>query len=85
MVNNLLVNAGDAKDTGSIPQVRKIPWRGKWQPTPLYLPGKFHGQRSLAGYSPWGCTHACTFGNELHESKLVGQSQVNHIREKKVY
>jgi len=26
----------------------------KWQPTPIFLPGKFHGQRSLAGYSPWG-------------------------------
>ena len=30
-------------------------WRRKWQPTPVFLPGKFHGQRSLAGYSPWGC------------------------------
>ena len=34
--------------------VRKTPWRRKWQPTPVLLPGKFHGQRSLAGYSPWG-------------------------------
>ena len=34
--------------------VRKIPWSTKWQPTPVFLPGKFHGQRSLAGYSPWG-------------------------------
>ena len=34
--------------------VRKIPWRSKWQPTPVFLPGKTHGQRSLAGYSPWG-------------------------------
>ena len=33
--------------------VRKIPWRRKWQPTPVFLPGKFHGQRSLAGYSSW--------------------------------
>ena len=32
---------------------RKICWRRKWQPTPVFLPGK-HGQRSLAGYSPWG-------------------------------
>ena len=31
------------------------PWRRKWQPTPVYLPGQFHGQRSLAGYSPWDC------------------------------
>ena len=35
--------------------VRKIPWRRKWQPTPLFLPGKVHGQRTLVGYSPWGC------------------------------
>ena len=34
--------------------VRKIPWRKKWQLTPVFLPGKSHGQRSLEGYSPWG-------------------------------
>ena len=34
--------------------VRKIPWRRKWQPTSVFLPGKFQAQRSLAGYSPWG-------------------------------
>jgi len=34
--------------------VGKIPWRRKWQPTPVLLPGKSHGQRSLLGYSPWG-------------------------------
>ena len=34
--------------------VGKIPYRRKWQPLPLFLPGKFHGQRSPAGYSPWG-------------------------------
>ena len=46
----------------------QITWSGKWQPTPVFLPGKFHGQKSLAGYSPWDCkkldltehTHACT-------------------------
>ena len=36
------------------PWVRKIAWRRKWQPTPVFLPGESHGQRSLAGYSPWG-------------------------------
>ena len=30
------------------------PWRRKWQPTPVFLPGEAHGQRSLAGYGPWG-------------------------------
>ena len=36
------------------PSVGKIPQRRKWQPTPVFLPGESHGQRSLAGYSPWG-------------------------------
>ena len=36
------------------PWVGKIPWRRKWQPTPVFLPEEFHGQRSLVGYSPWG-------------------------------
>ena len=36
------------------PWVRRIPWRRKWQPTAVFLPGKSYGQRSLAGYSPWG-------------------------------
>ena len=35
------------------PWVGKIPWRRTWQPTPEFLPGESHGQRSLAGYSPW--------------------------------
>ena len=34
--------------------VRKIPWRREWQPTPVFLPRKSHGHRSLVGYSPWG-------------------------------
>ena len=34
--------------------VGKIPWSSKWQPIPAFLPGKFHGQKSLEGYSPWG-------------------------------
>ena len=38
-------------DVGSIPGLGKIPWKRKWQPTPLFLPGKFHLQRTLAGYS----------------------------------
>ena len=42
------------KRRGFNPWVRMLPWRRKWQPTPVFLPGKFHGQRSLGGYSPWG-------------------------------
>ena len=51
MVKNLPLNTGDA---GSIPGVGKIPWRKKWQATPIFLPGGSYGQRSLEGYSPWG-------------------------------
>ena len=39
-------------EIGADPRVGKIPWRRKWQPTPVFLPGKSYGQRSLAGYSP---------------------------------
>ena len=42
------------KRCGSNPWMGKIPWRRAWQPTPVFLPGESHGQRSLAGYSPWG-------------------------------
>ena len=42
------------KSRGFSPWVRKIPWRRAWQPTPVFLPGEFHGQRGLVGYSPWG-------------------------------
>ena len=35
--------------------VEKIPWKRAWLPTPVFLPGEFHEQRSLVGYSPWSC------------------------------
>ena len=44
-----------AGDLGFDPWVGKIPQRREWQPNPVSLPGEFHGQRSLVGYSPWGC------------------------------
>ena len=54
--------------------VRKISWRRKWQPTPVFLPGKSHGQRSLVGYSPWclrvrhdwPCPHTHSISREIH-------------------
>ena len=48
-------SACKAGDPSSDPWVRKIPWRMEWQLTAVSLPGEFHGQRSLAGFSPWGC------------------------------
>ena len=58
------------KRLGFSPWVGKIPWRRKWQPTPVFLPGESHGQRSLVGYSPWGrkesdtAEHTHTVSNE---------------------
>ena len=59
VVKNPPANAGEKRDGaggwGVIhPWVGKIPWRRAWQPTPIFLPGESHGQRSLAGYSPKG-------------------------------
>ena len=55
VVKNLPANARDVGDSDFHSWVRKIPWRRKWPPTPVSLTGKSHGQRSLAGYSSWGC------------------------------
>ena len=44
----------DAGNVDLIPGLGRFPWRRKWQPTMLFLPGKSHGQRSLVGYSLWG-------------------------------
>ena len=54
VVKNPPANARDAKRHRFDFWVGKIPWRRKWQPAPIFLPGKFHGRRSLVGYSPWG-------------------------------
>ena len=48
-------SACNAGDLGSILGLERSPGEGKWQPMPVSLPGKSHGQRSLVGYSPWGC------------------------------
>ena len=47
-------SACNAGDLGSIPGLGRFPWRRKWQPTPVFLPGESHGQRNLVGYSPQG-------------------------------
>ena len=54
---------------GFNPWVGKIPWRRKWQATPVLLPGKFHGLRSLVDYSPWGHKKSDTTGR-LHFHKV---------------
>ena len=52
------------------PWVRKMPWRREWQPTPVFLPGKSPGQRSLVGYTPWGCKESYTTA-QLHTHVCV--------------
>jgi len=47
-------SACNARDLGLIPGLGRFPWRREWQPTPVFLSGEFHGQRSLVGNSPWG-------------------------------
>ena len=74
VVKNPPTNVGRCKMHGFDPRVGKIPWRRAQQPTPVFLPGESHGQRSLMGYIPWGyresdmtkvaSTHACLFSIE---------------------
>ena len=59
---------------------KKIPWRRQWQPTPVLLPGKSHGQRSLVGYSPWGrkesdTTERLYLLTYLHETQIWKSSR----------
>ena len=47
-------SACNAGDLGLIPWIGKIPWRRKWQPTLVFLPGESHAEKSLVSYNPWG-------------------------------
>ena len=60
VVKNPSANARDIGEASLIPGLGRFPSRRAWQPTPVFLPGKSHGQRSLAGYSPWGRTESDT-------------------------
>ena len=53
VLKNPPANAGDTRDCWFDLWVRRIPWRRAWQPTTVFLPRESHGQKSLAGYSPW--------------------------------
>ena len=52
VVKNPPAHAGHAGDVSSISGLGRSPWRRAWLPTPVFLPGEFHGQRKLVGYSP---------------------------------
>ena len=54
-------------------------WRREWHSTPVFLPGEFHGQRSLAGYSPWGCIESHTTEQLTHTHTCAHTQARNHI------
>ena len=60
------MQAGDTRRCGFDPWVGKMPWRRKWQPILEFFPGKSHGQKSLAGYSPWGCKRVRHYWTHTH-------------------
>ena len=67
------------------PWVEKIPWRRKWQPTPVFLSWESHEQRSLAGYSPWSCrvghnwvTNTFTFMSQMHVCRQIDKEMATH-------
>ena len=66
LVAQTVKNLPTMQENSFDPWVGQIPWRREWLPTPVFLPGKFHGQRSLASYSPW-------------ESRRVGHNWVTFI------
>ena len=79
MVNNLPAML----ETGFDPWVGKIPWRRKWQPISVFLPGKSHGWRSLAGYTPGGDKDSDTTDQQtLYEkdAKNIGSTLSLHIK-----
>ena len=93
MVKNPSANAGNKKRCRLDPWVRKIPWSRKWQPNSVFLPGKWHGQKSLVSYSPWGCRrvghnwvhmHSCTayLRGNLRKQKERSEANWKDKREK---
>ena len=63
MVAQMEMNLPAVQETGFDPWVGKSPWRREWQPTPVFLPGESHGERSLVGYSPQGCKESDKIDN----------------------
>ena len=62
-------SAYQCRRCGFVPWVGRIPWKRKWQPTPVFWPGESHEQKSLAGYSPRGC----------RESNVTASESVNDV------
>ena len=84
MVNNPPTSAGDTRDAGLILGLGRSPWRRKWQPTPVFLPGEFHRQRGLVGYSPWGRKESDTTEQLSTHTVLNAYSKGKKERERKI-
>ena len=78
-MKNLRASAGDAGDSSSMPGSGRFPCRRTWQPTLVFLPGESHGQRSLAGYSPWGCKELATTGHACNKNKVAQGEVHSHL------
>ena len=66
LVAQTVKNLPACRRPGFDPLIGKIPWRKEWLPTPVFLPGEFYGQRSLAGYSLWGRKSWTRLRDEVH-------------------
>ena len=75
-VKNLSANEGDIRDAGLVPGSGRSPWRRKWQPTPVFLPGKCHGHRRLAGYSLQG-------HKELYMTEATQHAHTHSLKRKR--
>ena len=75
MVKNPSASARDAKDMRLILELGRSPGVGNGNPLQYFLPGKFHGQRSLAGYSPWGHKESDT----TEQARSIRGNRVNSI------
>ena len=80
VVKNLPANtAGRGRRCRFHPWVEKVPRRREWQPTPVFLPGECHGQRSLVGYSPWGSQRV------EHDWEHIHTRRHTHIRNENTF
>ena len=72
-------NVGDTGDAVLIPRSGRSPGGGKWQRIPVFLPGKSHGQRSLAGYSPWGLKSWTRLSNCTYNTKCEDVENLDYF------
>ena len=82
MVKNPPANVGDIRDprVHSIPGLERFPQKRAWQPTPVFLPGASHGQRSLVGHGPQGCRELDTTEANKHAGTQVDTRSKNCIQ-----